>query len=180
MANGVNKVILVGNLGADPDVRYTQAGSPVANLRVAVGERRKVDNGWVDHTEWVSVVCFGKTAENAGRFLKKGRQIYVEGRLQTRKWQDREGNDRWSTEVIAHQLLFLSDGSNAGDGGQRGGQQRGAQREQRGGYGGQRNDQQGQRTQRAGQRTQRSQAQGRSGYDDGFQDDGFVDDDIPF
>jgi len=104
---GVNKVILIGNLGRDPEVRYTQSGSAVANLRLAVSERRKDGDRWEDHTEWVNVVCFGNTAENAGRYLSKGRQVYIEGRMQTRQYKDKDGNDRWSTEVVAHQVVFI-------------------------------------------------------------------------
>ena len=110
MAAGVNKVILVGNLGRDPEVRYTQSGGAVSNLRLAVTERRKDGEGWKDHTEWVTVVAFGKTAENAGQYLQKGRQIYVEGRLQTRSYKDKEGVEKWSTEVVANQILFLGGG----------------------------------------------------------------------
>lgn len=104
----VNKVILIGNLGADPEVRTSQSGTKVARLRIATTERVRDRNGnWSDATEWHSIVCFGRTAENVGRFLKKGRQVYVEGRLQTRKWQDRDGNDRWATEVVANDVRFL-------------------------------------------------------------------------
>lgn len=106
----VNKVILIGNLGKDPETRTTTSGGMVATLRLATSERRKIDGEWGDHTEWHSVSCFGKTAENVARFLSKGRQIYVEGRLQTRKWTDKEGRDRWSTEVIANQISFLGGG----------------------------------------------------------------------
>ena len=106
----VNKVILIGNLGKDPETRTTTSGGMVATLRLATSERRKIDGEWGDHTEWHSVACFGKTAENVARFLSKGRQIYVEGRLQTRKWTDKEGRDRWSTEVIANQISFLGGG----------------------------------------------------------------------
>ncbi len=104
---GLNKVTVIGNLGRDPEVRYTQSGTAVCNLRIGVTERRKEGDNWTDHTEWFSVVCFGKTAENASRFLKKGRQVYVEGRLQTRSWTDKEGQARYTTEIIANQLLFL-------------------------------------------------------------------------
>lgn len=115
MASGVNKVILVGNLGKDPEVRYVQSGNAVCTLRLAVTERRKDGDGWKDHTEWMDVVTFGKTAENAGQYLQKGRQIYVEGRLQTRQYKDKEGNERYRTEVVANQVLFLG-----GGGGERG------------------------------------------------------------
>lgn len=110
MASGVNRVTLVGNLGRDPEVRYTQGGTPVCNLSVAVTERRKEADAWKDHTEWFNVVCFGKTAENAGKFLKKGRQLFVEGRLQSRSWEDKEGHNRTTVEVIASQVLFLGGG----------------------------------------------------------------------
>jgi len=104
----VNKVILVGNLGKDPEVRHTQAGGAVATLRIATTERRKDKAGnWGDHTEWHTVTLFNRNAENAERFLAKGRQVYVEGRLQTRKWQDKDGQDRYSTEVVADTVHFL-------------------------------------------------------------------------
>lgn len=107
MAAGLNRVSLIGNLGKDPEVRYTQSGVAVGNLRIGVTERRKEGEEYKDITEWVSVVCFGKTAENASKFLQKGRQIFVEGRLQTRSWEDKTGQTRYTTEVIANQLLFL-------------------------------------------------------------------------
>jgi len=114
----VNKVILVGRLGRDPEIRTTASGNSVGNLRIATTERRKDrDGNWNDHTEWHTLVCFGKTAETAGRFLKKGRQIYVEGRLQTRKWQDKEGRDRYSTEVVCNVLRFLGSRDDSGGGG---------------------------------------------------------------
>ncbi len=120
MANGVNKVTLIGNLGRDPEVRYTQSGTAVCNITVAIGERRKDGDEWKEHTEWVNCVCFGKTAENVGQYLSKGRQVYVDGRMQTRKYQDKNGQDRWTTEVVANQVLFLgnkgsSDNSSRGD-----------------------------------------------------------------
>ncbi len=115
MSVGVNKVLIIGNLGRDPEVRYTQSGSAVCNLRVAVGERRKDGDGWRDHTEWITVVCFGRTAENVGQYLSKGRQIYCEGRLQTRSYTAKDGTEKWSTEVIANQVLFL--GGRDGGGG---------------------------------------------------------------
>lgn len=111
----VNKVILIGHLGADPETRTSQAGNSVANLRLATNERQKDREGnWSDHTEWHRVVCFGKTADNVGRFLSKGRQVYIEGRLQTRKWQDKNGQDRWSTEIVANDVRFLG-GKGDGD-----------------------------------------------------------------
>ncbi len=104
MAGSVNKVILVGNLGSDPEVRSTQSGNKVANLRIATGGDRYTDRqtGEVKETrtQWHQIVVFGKTAEICEKYLGKGSKIYVEGELQTRKWQDRDGNDRWTTEVV--------------------------------------------------------------------------------
>jgi single-strand DNA-binding protein len=115
----VNKVILVGNLGADPEVRTTQGGMAIASLRIATSERRKdKDGNWADHTEWHRVTLFGRDAENAQRFLKKGRQVYIEGALRTTKYQDKKtGEDRWSTEVVANQLKFLGGNREGGGGG---------------------------------------------------------------
>jgi single-strand DNA-binding protein len=108
MAAGLNRVSLIGNLGKDPEVRQTASGTSVSTLRIGVTERRKEGDEYKDHTEWVSVVCFGKTAENTQKFLQKGRQIFVEGRLQTRSWEDKAtGQTRYTTEVIANQILFL-------------------------------------------------------------------------
>ena len=116
----VNKVILIGNLGADPETRTAASGTVVSKLRLATTERVKDrDGNWNDHTEWHRVTCFGRTAENVAKFLSKGRQVYVEGRLRTEKWQDRDGNDRWTTEVIANQIRFL--GGREGGGGYQGG-----------------------------------------------------------
>ena len=106
----VNKVILVGNLGADPETRNTNSGSTVANLRIATTERRKVGETWEDHTEWHRVVCFGRTAENVAKFCRKGKQLYIEGKISTREWQDKDGNRRWSTEVVADVVRFLGGG----------------------------------------------------------------------
>jgi single-strand DNA-binding protein len=115
MAAGLNRVSLIGNLGKDPEVRYTQSGTAVGNLRIGVTERRKEGEEYKDQTEWVSVVCFGKTAENASKYLQKGRQIFVEGRLQTRSWEDKTtGQTRYTTEVIASQLLFLGSAKEGG------------------------------------------------------------------
>lgn len=120
----INKVILVGNLGADPEMRTTGSGMAVCTLRIATTTRKKGQDGtWTDSTEWHGVVCFGRTAENAGQYLRKGRQVYVEGRLQTRKWQTKEGQDRWTTEVVCNELKFLGgrEGGGGGGGGGRGG-----------------------------------------------------------
>lgn len=104
---GLNRVSLIGNLGKEPEVRFTPSGTAVGTLRIGVTERRKEGDDYKDQTEWVSVVCFGKTAENAGKYLQKGRQVFVEGRLQTRNWEDKTGQTRYTTEVVANQLLFL-------------------------------------------------------------------------
>jgi single-strand DNA-binding protein len=116
MASGVNKVILVGNLGKDPEVRYVQSGNAVCTLRLAMTERRKDGEAWKDHTEWMDVVTFGKDAENAGQYLAKGRQVYVEGRLQTKQYKDKEGHDRYRTEVVANRVLFLGGGDKGASG----------------------------------------------------------------
>jgi single-strand DNA-binding protein len=116
----VNKVILVGNLGGDPESRTTGGGTVVTTIRLATSERRKDDAGqWTDHTEWHRVVAFGKVAENVAKYLKKGRQIYVEGKIRTRKWQDKDGQDRYTTEVLADTVQFLGgrDGEGGGGGG---------------------------------------------------------------
>lgn len=116
MARGINKVILVGNLGRDPEVRYTAQGAAVANLRIATAEQWKdrQTGERQERTEWHSVVCFGRLGEIAGQYLKKGRQVYIEGRLQTRKWQDRDGNDRYTTEVVANDMQMLGGGGDSG------------------------------------------------------------------
>jgi len=104
----VNKVILVGNLGRDPETRYTTAGEAVTNIRLATTDTWKDKSGEKqERTEWHSIVFFGRQAEIAGEYLKKGRQIYVEGRLQTRKWQDKEGQDRYTTEIVADRMQML-------------------------------------------------------------------------
>ncbi len=104
----VNKAILIGNLGQDPELRTTGSGTAVCNLRIATSDRRKDREGaWTDHTEWHNVVVFGRTAENVGRYCRKGKQIFVEGRIQTRKWQDRDGRDRYTTEIVGDNVRFL-------------------------------------------------------------------------
>ena len=111
MARGINKVIVLGNLGSDPDARYMPNGNAVTNISVAT------TNSWKDkesgerqeETEWHRVVFFGRLAEIASEYLKKGSQVYVEGRLQTRKWEDKEGNDRWTTEIVANDMQMLGE-----------------------------------------------------------------------
>ena len=116
MARGVNKVILVGNLGKDPEVRYAASGSAVANATLATSESWKDKNSGEkqEKTEWHKLVFFGKTAEIAGQYLKKGAQIYVEGKLQTRKWQNKEGVDQYTTEVVVSELQMLGSRHDAG------------------------------------------------------------------
>ena len=111
----LNKVMLIGNLGQKPELRQTNSNLAVTRLSVATTENRKgPDGNWGKHTEWHNVTVFGKQAENCAQFLDKGRQVYVEGRLQTRKWQDKDGNDRRTTEVVASDVRFLSNrGDNA-------------------------------------------------------------------
>ena len=109
MARGINKVILVGNLGADPEVRYMPSGSAVTNARIATTDnwKDKQTGEQQERTEWHQVVFFNRLAEVAGEYLKKGSQVYVEGRLQTRKWQDKTGNDRYTTEIVANEMQML-------------------------------------------------------------------------
>ncbi len=117
----VNKVIILGNLGRDPEVRYTPNGAAVCNLRIATTRNWKSrDSGErQEETEWHSVVLYDRQAEIAGEYLKKGRPVYIEGRLKTRKWQDKEGQDRYTTEIVADsmQLLGGRDGGDSGGGG---------------------------------------------------------------
>ena len=102
MAGGINKVILVGNLGQDPEIRYTADGRPIANFSIATSESWKDKNSGEkrEKTEWHRVVVFGKLAEICGEYLSKGRQVYIEGKLQTRKWQGQDGQDRYTTEIV--------------------------------------------------------------------------------
>ena len=152
MARGINKVILVGNLGADPETRYTASGSAITNIRIATSEswRDKTSGEQQERTEWHRVVFFNRLAEIAGEYLRKGSQVYVEGALRTRKWQDQSGQDRYRTEVVANEMQML------------------------GGRGG---DNQDRPSQGGGFRDNRSSGQQ---TDDGQADDGFAEDDIPF
>ncbi|MFP3873740.1 MAG: single-stranded DNA-binding protein [Thiohalophilus sp.] len=109
MARGINKVILVGNLGRDPEVRYSANGAAIANVSIATSESWKDKNTGeqVEKTEWHRVVMFRRLAEIAGEYLKKGSKVYIEGKLQTRKWQDKEGQDRYTTEIVANEMQML-------------------------------------------------------------------------
>ena len=128
MARGVNKVILVGNLGADPETRAMPSGSTVANLRIATSEswRDKTSGEQQERTEWHRVALFGRLAEIASEYLKKGSQVYIEGSLRTRKWQDKQGQERFSTEIVGNELQMLGGrgGGGAGGGGGGGGYER--------------------------------------------------------
>ena len=119
MARGINKVILIGHLGQDPETRAMPSGSTVANLRVATTEswRDKQSGEQKESTEWHTVVLFGRTAEVAAEYLKKGSQVFIEGRLRTRKWQDKTGNDRYSTEIVANDMQMLGSARGGAGGG---------------------------------------------------------------
>jgi single-strand DNA-binding protein len=119
MAAGVNKVILVGNLGSDPELRNTTSGTSVCEFRVATNESWKGKDGQTqDRTEWHRIVVWGRLGENCAKYLSKGRPVYLEGRLQTRSWEDKEGNKRYTTEIVARDVQFLGSG---GGGGNKGG-----------------------------------------------------------
>ncbi|MDX1679042.1 single-stranded DNA-binding protein [Arsukibacterium sp.] len=144
MARGINKVILIGNLGADPEVRYMPQGGAVANMTLATSESwtDKNTNEKKEQTEWHRVVIYQRLAEIAGEYLRKGSKVYIEGKLKTRKWTDKDGIERYTTEIVANELQMLDgrgDGQpqgNAMGGGQQGGYQRPAQQpaQQGGGY----------------------------------------------
>ena len=161
MARGINKVILIGNLGQDPDVKYMPNGGAVANVTVATSESWKDKNTgeMQERTEWHRVVFFRRLAEIVGEYLKKGSKVYIEGKLQTRKWQDQSGNDRYTTEIIANEMQMLD--SRGGGGGQFGGGQQA----------------QGQNPRQA---QPAGQAAGGAAAGSGGFDDGGFDDDIPF
>ena len=116
MARGVNKAIIVGTLGRDPEIKHTAGGSAVANIAVATNEswKDKSTGERVEKTEWHRIVIFGKLAEIAAQYLKKGSQVYFEGRLQTRKWQGQDGQDRYTTEIVASEMQMLGSGGGSG------------------------------------------------------------------
>lgn len=114
----VNKAIILGNLGRDPELRHTPGGKAVATLRIATNEVWTDQSGErQERTEWHTVVVWGRQAENCNQYLKKGRSVYIEGRLTTRKWQDKDGKDRYSTEIVADRVQFIGGGTGAGGGG---------------------------------------------------------------
>ncbi|MCK7593192.1 single-stranded DNA-binding protein [Pseudomarimonas salicorniae] len=172
MARGINKVIIVGNLGADPETRYTANGGAITTIRVATSEawKDKQTGEQQERTEWHRVKFFGRLAEIAGEYLRKGKQVYVEGRLQTDKYTDKDGIERYTTDIIANEMQMLGGmgGEGGGGGGMRGGGGGGGGRGprddggQRSGYGGQRG---------GGQPPRQSPPP---------QDNDFSDDDIPF
>jgi single-strand DNA-binding protein len=126
MARGVNKVILVGNLGQDPQSRAMPSGKAVVNLRIATTDqwRDKQTGENKENTEWHTVVMFDRLAEIAAEYLRKGSQVYIEGKLRTRKWQDKEGNDRYSTEIVANEMQMLGGRGGGGSSGAGGGSER--------------------------------------------------------
>ena len=158
MARGINKVILIGNLGKDPEVRYMPSGGAVANLTVATSEswKDKKTGENQEKTEWHRVVMFNRLGEIAGEYLKKGSKVYLEGKLQTRKWQNKDGQDQYTTEIVASEMQMLDSrgGSDFGGGASQGG----------GGY---------QQKQQSAAPQQSAPQQNNSGFDD-------FDDDIPF
>ena len=144
MARGINKVIIVGNVGGDPETRYMPSGSAVTNLTIATNEsgKDKQTGEQKERTEWHRVAMFNRLAEIAAEYLRKGSQVYIEGKLRTRKWQDKSGNDRYTTEIIADEMQMLGGRSGGGGGGNfGGGSQGGGQGGSQGG--GQSNDQGG-------------------------------------
>lgn len=175
MARGINKVILVGNLGNDPDVKYSQGGSAITTISVATTEawKDKQTGQQQERTEWHRVKFFGRLAEIAGEYLKKGRQVYIEGSLRTDKYTGKDGVERYTTDIIASEMQMLGGG---GEGGQRGGgdYQRGGGDFQRGG------GERGGGDYAGGPRGSSGQGRGAAPPPPPPMDDGFNDDDIPF
>ena len=174
---GVNKVIIVGNLGNDPEVRYAQSGAAIANISVATSDswKDKTTGEKQERTEWHRIVMFNRLGEIAGEYLKKGSKVYIEGKLQTRKWQDQSGQDRYSTEIVADQMQMLDSRGSGMGGGQSGGYGGGQQNQGGQQYGGQQNQgggQQGGQQFGGGQQQQQSPQKPAPATD--------FDDDIPF
>lgn len=177
MARGINKVILVGNLGADPETRYTASGAAITTISVATSEtwRDKQTGENQERTEWHRVKFFGRLAEIAGEYLRKGRQVYIEGSLRTDKWQDQSGQDRYTTEVIANEMQML--GGRGDDESARSGQSSGRSSGQSSGRGGFRENAEGQSRQESSAQSS-DRASNRAAASQG--EDNFTDDDIPF
>ena len=137
MARGVNKVILIGNLGQDPEVRYTPGGSAITNISIATSEtwKDKQTGQPQERTEWHRVVFFNRLAEIAGEYLRKGSKVYVEGSLRTRKWQDQQGQDRYSTEIVANEMQMLDSKGGGADMGAGGSSASGGYSQDNSGYG---------------------------------------------
>ncbi|TWG83868.1 single-strand binding protein [Cupriavidus gilardii J11] len=169
----VNKVILVGNLGADPETRYMPSGDAVTNIRLATTDRYKDKQSgeMKELTEWHRIAFFGKLAEIAGQYLRKGSQVYIEGRIRTRKWQDQSGQDKYSTEIVAETMQMLGSRGAGGGGGDDGGYARESSGGGGGGYGGGRGASQG--GAQGGGAARRPQQAPSNGFED-------MDDDIPF
>lgn len=164
MARGINKVILVGNLGNDPEVRYSQSGSAITTISVATSESWKDKNGeQQERTEWHRVKFFGRLAEIAGEYLKKGRQVYIEGSLRTEKYTDKAGVEKYSTDIIANEMQMLGGLGGGGEGGER---------PQRGGG--------GERAPRSGGGGNAPRGGGSAPMPPSRNEDPFPDDDIPF
>ena len=123
MANkGLNKALIIGNLGRDPEVRYIPSGQAVANFTIATNERYQDKSGeWNEKTEWHRIVTFGKQAETVGQYLSKGDRVFVEGRLQTRSWEGKDGQKRYTTEIVANNMIMLGGSGGPGGGGESGG-----------------------------------------------------------
>lgn len=164
MAKGVNKVFLLGNVGKDPEMKATASGMVIAQLTLATADRQKDQTGnWVDKTEWHNLVCFARTAEIVRDYVKKGTQLYIEGKIQTRSWDDKEsGQKKYRTEILVNELTLL--GGRGGEGGGGGGQYSGG-RAQSGGY-----SQGGGNTASFDQRAPQND----------YANEGITDDDIPF
>ena len=166
MARSVNKVIIIGNLGQDPELRYTGSGTAVCNMRLATNESYKDSNGeLVEKTEWHSVVAWARLAEICGEYLKKGSQVYFEGSLQTRQWEDKDGQTRYTTEIKAREMMMLDSKGGSGGGGSYDSSGSFDQSRSSGGY-----------QQRSQSRPQQRQPQPAGGGNDPFGPD----DDLPF
>ena len=172
MARGINKVILIGNLGADPETRYTPSNTAVTNLRLATADswKDRQTGEQQERTEWHRVVCFNRLAEIAAEYLRKGSKVYIEGRIQTRKWQGQDGQDRYTTEIVANEMQMLDSRGGGGGGGGGGDYGRG------GGGGGAPDDDWGQPPSRSGGGGSAPRPAPTTGPGPG----GDFDDDIPF